>query len=151
MLALALVTVGHLVSALMIFSSQVAGPISRGAKLVSKRVKLTKSDHIVLEGTSRSEFIQHFLAIHGLADVFSLGVHSGPPFKLHWTGSAYVTPFCSVLPVVFIACTHSGGKGGATTIDNDHQFAVAMTALLKKNKDTCQVGVEFDTDEMDGF
>ena len=45
----------------------------------------------------------------------------------------------------------SGGKTGAMTIDNDHQFTIAMTALLKKNKLTCQVGVEFDTDEMDGF
>ena len=45
----------------------------------------------------------------------------------------------------------SGGKAGATTIDTDHQFNVAMVELLKKNKATCQVGVEFDTDEMDGF
>lgn len=45
----------------------------------------------------------------------------------------------------------SGGKGGATTIDTDHQFSVAMGALMKKNKTTCQAGVEFDADEMDGF
>jgi hypothetical protein len=45
----------------------------------------------------------------------------------------------------------SGGKAGATTIDNDHQFSVAMGALMKKNKTTCQAGVEFDVDEMDGY
>lgn len=45
----------------------------------------------------------------------------------------------------------SGGKGGATTIDNDHQFSVAMGALMKKNRTTCQAGVEFDVDEMDGY
>jgi len=36
-------------------------------------------------------------------------------------------------------------------IDNDHQFGVAVAALLKKNKKTCQVGVEFDVDEMNGY
>jgi hypothetical protein len=45
----------------------------------------------------------------------------------------------------------SGGKAGATTIDNDHQFAVALAAILKKNPKMCQVGVEFDVTEMDGF
>jgi hypothetical protein len=46
---------------------------------------------------------------------------------------------------------YSGGKAGATTINNDRQFSVALAALLKKNKGICQVGVEFDVDEMDGF
>jgi hypothetical protein len=45
----------------------------------------------------------------------------------------------------------SSGKGGATTIDNDHQFSMAMGALMKKNRTTCQAGVEFDVDEMDGY
>lgn len=45
----------------------------------------------------------------------------------------------------------SGGKGGAITIDNDHQFAIALAGIMKKNKKTCQVGVEFDVDEMDGY
>src|SRR5882762_5786751 len=46
---------------------------------------------------------------------------------------------------------YSGGKAGATTIDNDHQFSVALAALLKKNTTTCQAGVEFDLNDMDGF
>jgi hypothetical protein len=45
----------------------------------------------------------------------------------------------------------SGGKAGATTINNDRQFSVALAALLKRNKAVCQVGVEFDVDEMEGF
>jgi hypothetical protein len=92
-----LLAVGHMVSALMNFSSQVAGPASRGSKLVMKRIKLTKSDHIILEGMTRCEFIQAFLTIHKLDDKFSPGVHSGPPFKLHWSRSTYVASFHFVL------------------------------------------------------
>lgn len=46
---------------------------------------------------------------------------------------------------------HSGSKTGASTIENDHDFSVALLALMKKKKDTCGVGVEFDLDTMDGF
>ncbi|KAL6303693.1 hypothetical protein BKA93DRAFT_817976 [Sparassis latifolia] len=87
--------------------------------------------HIVLEGIKHTGFIQAFLAVHDLADQFSPGVHSGPNFKLWWTGS-------------------SGGKTQAPTIENDHQFEVALGALLKKSKG-CQVSVEFNTDLMGGF
>jgi hypothetical protein len=45
----------------------------------------------------------------------------------------------------------SGGKAGAPTIETDRQFQVITEALFKKNKKTCQVGVEFDTDTMEGF
>ena len=48
--AVPLLVVGHMVSVLMNFSSQVAGPVSCGSKLVMKRIKLMKSDHIILEG-----------------------------------------------------------------------------------------------------
>ena len=37
------------------------------------------------------------------------------------------------------------------TIDCDREYAVAVDALLKKNRATCQVGVEFDLDGMEGF
>jgi hypothetical protein len=89
-----LAAAGHMVSALMHFSSQVAGPASRGSKLVVRRAKLTKSDHILLEGATRCEFIKAFLVIHDLADRFSPGIHFGPPFKMYWTGSMYVIIFC---------------------------------------------------------
>ncbi|KIK42782.1 hypothetical protein CY34DRAFT_68804, partial [Suillus luteus UH-Slu-Lm8-n1] len=124
--------VGHLVSILMNFSLHAQGPVTRGSKVIKKKSKLIKSDYIVLEGITRIDFITAYLSIHGLSDQFSPGVHSGPPFKLYWTGSV-------------------GGKGGATTIDNDHQFSVAMGALMKKNRTRCQAGVEFDVDEMDGY
>lgn len=45
----------------------------------------------------------------------------------------------------------SDSKGGTTTIDNDHQFSVAMGVSMKKNRTTCQAGVEFDVDEMDWY
>jgi hypothetical protein len=45
---------------------------------------------------------------------------------------------------------NSGGKSGVLTIENDHDFSVALVSLLKR-KDTCGIGVEFDLDNMDGF
>ena len=47
----------------------------------------------------------------------------------------YVVFITLVLPILIIFS--SGGKGGATTIDNNHQFSVAVTVMLKKNKKTC--------------
>jgi hypothetical protein len=70
--------VGHLVSVLMQLSTQVQGPASRGSKVVKKKSKLTKSDYIVLEGTTRAAFITSYLSVHDLSQVFSPpGVHSG--------------------------------------------------------------------------
>jgi hypothetical protein len=46
---------------------------------------------------------------------------------------------------------NSGGKTGASTIENDHDFSVALANLMKKKKDACGVGVEFDLDNMEGF
>ncbi|KAG1860347.1 hypothetical protein F4604DRAFT_1930239 [Suillus subluteus] len=121
---------GHLVSITMAYTAP--DKTGRGLKLVVKKFKTVKSDHIVLEDITRTTFIQMFLTIHELADQYSPGVHSGPGFKLSWTGSP-------------------GGKSGATTIENDHDFNVTISALMKKKKDTCAVSVEFDTDMMDGF
>lgn len=45
----------------------------------------------------------------------------------------------------------AAARGGATSIENDHDFSVALATLMKKKKDTCGVGVEFDLDTMDGF
>jgi hypothetical protein len=36
-------------------------------------------------------------------------------------------------------------------IESDREYMIAVDALLKKNKATCQVGVEFDVDGMEGF
>ncbi|KAG1842365.1 hypothetical protein DFJ58DRAFT_732046 [Suillus subalutaceus] len=94
----------------------------RGSKLVVKKFKTVKSDHIVLEDITWTTFIQKFLAIYELADQYSPGVHSGPGFKLSWTGSL-------------------GGKSGATTIENNHDFNVAILVLMKKKKTPVQVRV----------
>ena len=74
----------------MLFNVQVAGPAGRGSKLVTKRSKLTISETIVLEDISRTDFIAAFLVVHGLSEQYRPGVHSGPAFKLFWTGSVYV-------------------------------------------------------------
>jgi len=73
----------------MNFNSQVAGPVGRGAKLVTKKAKITKSGYIILDGISRTNFITAFLflSVHGLSKQYSPGVHSGPAFHIHWTGS----------------------------------------------------------------
>lgn len=83
-------SVGHLVSVLMQFLVQMPGPASRGSKVVKKKTKLTKSDYIVLEGITHTDFITSYLSIHGLSEQYSPGVHSGPAFKLYWTGSVYI-------------------------------------------------------------
>jgi hypothetical protein len=51
--------------------------------------------------------------------------------------------------VVKFAC-FSGGKAGVSTIENNHDFSVALAALLKKTKVT-SVQVEFDVEAMDGY
>ncbi|KAH7903026.1 hypothetical protein BJ138DRAFT_1198541, partial [Hygrophoropsis aurantiaca] len=131
----ALEATGHLVSATTLVTS-IDKPVSsgRGNRMMAKKAKskLTKSDHIVLEGISRTKFIESILTIHDLADKYRPGSNLGPEFKMWWSGS-------------------SGGKAGASTIENDHDFDVALAAILKRKKDMCHVSVEFDLDTMDGF
>jgi hypothetical protein len=76
---------GHLVSITMAFT----GPeqTARGSKVSMKKLRTAKSDHIVIENTSRGAFIKSFLAVNDLADQYSPGVHTGPSFKLWWAGS----------------------------------------------------------------
>ncbi|KAF8834082.1 hypothetical protein BDN67DRAFT_1016881 [Paxillus ammoniavirescens] len=120
--------VGHLVSATNLSTEK---PISSRGKPTVKKLHTTKSDQIPIEDINRVDFVKAFLRIHELTDQYSPGVHFGPQFKLWWTGS-------------------SGGKAGASTIENDHDFSVALAALLKKTKVT-SVQVEFDVEAMDGY
>jgi hypothetical protein len=46
----------------MHFSSQVPGPSNRGFKLITKKIKVTKSEHVVLEGITRVTFVQAILS-----------------------------------------------------------------------------------------
>jgi hypothetical protein len=142
---------GHLVSVLMLFSSQVAGPATRGSRLITKKAKVTKSDHIQLVGCSRIDFISKILAVHDLGDQFSPNVHQGPTFKMYWTGSTYVCLHFLLAKLLFLITQNiSGGKAGATSIENDRQFLAAVSVITSKTK-KCQLGGEFDVDEMDGY
>ncbi|KIK81779.1 hypothetical protein PAXRUDRAFT_155282, partial [Paxillus rubicundulus Ve08.2h10] len=46
-----------------------------------------KSNHMLIDEISRTDFIKAFLRVHDLADQYSPGIHFGPQFKLWWTGS----------------------------------------------------------------
>ncbi|KIJ96371.1 hypothetical protein K443DRAFT_107389, partial [Laccaria amethystina LaAM-08-1] len=124
---------GHLISVGMVFSlAPVPGPGGRAPKGLVKQKPRTKMTNIVLDKISRSDFIKAFLATHNLSDKYSPGVHSGPDFKLWWSGSP-------------------GGKSGAATIQTDGDFHVVLQHLLSKPKAKCTVSVEFDLDDMMGF
>ena len=118
------------------------------AKTVLKKVKITKMDNLVLDSITRVNFIKAILKIQGLSNNFSLGVHSGPNFKLWQMGARFVTTLLQVSADT--DSFSSGGKGGALSIQNDHQFGVALDAL-KKDKNKAQVSVEIDLDDLEGF
>ncbi|KAG2130852.1 hypothetical protein DEU56DRAFT_814656 [Suillus clintonianus] len=121
----------HLVYVCMM-SSVIEKPPGRNAKTSTKKDKTIKSDYIKIEGSSRADFIKAFFGVHDLSDQFSPGVHSGPPFKIWWSGS-------------------SGGRTNASTVEKDRDFEVSVENLLKKKKGSCVVHVEFDTDTLDGY
>ena len=78
---------GHLVSITIGVTSPEHGP-GHANKITMKKSKTTKSDHIVIESIEHAAFIQGSLSIHDLLDQNSSGIHSGPGFKLWWTGSS---------------------------------------------------------------
>lgn len=143
-----LARVGHRVSITMVYSIAEPGKGSRAAKSVIKKYRNAKFDYIPILELNRKAFICEWLCVHDLLDQYSPGVHSGPSFKLWWAGSAYVFPFV-LLHYVYLFS--SGSKTGAITVDSDHDYEVAIKALSKKNRDLCQVSIEFDTDCMEGF
>ncbi|KDR67216.1 hypothetical protein GALMADRAFT_80029 [Galerina marginata CBS 339.88] len=123
---------GHLVSVTMAYSLAEPGKGSKASKSVLKKHRNAKIDYIKILELDRAGFICEIFWVHELSDQYSPGVHSGPPFKVWWPGSP-------------------GGKTGAMTINSDCDYSVMINALLKKNKNSCQVGIEFDIDTMDGF
>ena len=75
----------------MVYSLAAApGPGGRAPKGLVKQKPKTKMTNIVLDKITRTDFIKAFLATHNLSDKYSPGVHSGPDFKLWWSGSPYV-------------------------------------------------------------
>lgn len=75
---------------------------------------------------------------------------STPAHPSSYGGQDLRTYFPFVL-LRYVYLFSSGGKTGAITIDSDRDYEVAIKALSKKNRDLCQVSVEFDTDCMEGF
>jgi len=133
----------------MVYSLAAApGPGGRAPKGLVKQKPRTKMTNIVLDNITRADFIKAFLATHNLSDKYSPGVHSGPDFKLWWSGLPYVL-FLILKVVSSFIC--SGGKSGAATIQTDDDFHVALQHLLSKPKAKCTVSVEFDLDNMMGF
>jgi hypothetical protein len=85
---------GHLVSIAMVFTTADKTYGAGGvAKLVMKKTKTIKSEHVVLDTIARTEFIKELFRVHDLADQYSPGIHMGPGFKFSWTGSPYVVLF----------------------------------------------------------
>ena len=62
-----------------------------------------------------------------------------------WVLHRFILSLCHIYADLF----SSSGKSSATTIENDHNFEVALGSLWKT--DTCAVSVEFDLNVMDGF
>jgi hypothetical protein len=84
---------GHMVSITMIYSAMEAGKGSRALKPLIKKHKNAKFDYIKIGELDRKAFICEWLRVHDLSEQYSPGIHSGPSFKLWWTGSAYVSQF----------------------------------------------------------
>ncbi|KAF9538414.1 hypothetical protein CPC08DRAFT_606382, partial [Agrocybe pediades] len=120
----------HLITVTFAFTAAPTGV--RGRAALPKKCKAVKMDKMNLSQISRVDFISNCLRVHNKADKFAPGVHSGPNFKIWWTGK-------------------TGGKGGAPTVQNDQQFEIALNALQKRDLEKTQVSVEFDIDEMEGF
>ncbi|TFK80000.1 hypothetical protein K466DRAFT_504633 [Polyporus arcularius HHB13444] len=123
---------GHLISVAVTYTPP-SSTNTRSTRTAAKKAKEkhVKSDHIRLDIASRAEFIQAALAIHELDEQYRAGAHSGPAMKVWWTGS--------------------GGKSDAPTIDNDHDFEVTRTEIMKRNKTSTKVNIEFDLDGMEGY
>jgi hypothetical protein len=134
----------------MLFSAPEKAPGVRG-KVAMKKTRMIKTDHIRIDAITRVDFIQAFLRIHELSDQYSPSAHTGPEFKIWWTGSRYASRTFHLMSSDMVMTTCSGGKTGASTVDNDHDFTIARDALLKKRMATCNVSVEFDLDAMEGF
>nr|GAT48927.1 predicted protein [Mycena chlorophos] len=105
-------------------------PTSYRSKSQPKLSKAAKYVTIDVAAATRQSLVHDMLKAHNIDDAFGVGTHSGPPFKISWTGS-------------------SGGKSAAPVIDTDADFKIIHDALLKKTG--AAVLIEFNLTEMDGF
>ena len=76
----------YLIQVTMAYVEQARGPPARGSKILSKERTVTKMVNAPLRGISRAEFVHVFLNAHALGDEYAAGPHSGPLFRLWWTG-----------------------------------------------------------------
>ena len=82
---------GHLINVTHIFTAM-EPMAARNLKAAPKKKQTTMLGHIALKTITCVDFIKAFLAIHSLHTQYAPGVHSGPTFKLSWTGSTCVIP-----------------------------------------------------------
>ncbi|KAJ7724818.1 hypothetical protein DFH07DRAFT_1003564 [Mycena maculata] len=122
---------GHQVSVIEVRPAPEKTTSTRTGKPAARKdERESKFDYIKLEDMSCCDFVTAFLKVHDCAEEYSPGVHSGPPFKMSWTGS-------------------SGGKAGAITIENDREYQLAVAALKQKNNPA--VTVEYNISLMEGY
>lgn len=128
-------------------------PPTGHAKVAStKKDKLMKMESIVLDSITHVNFLKETLKVHNLSSEYSPGTHSGPDFKMSWTGSGYICQYVSSTfnPLTFYSNFTSGRQGGAPTIHNDKDFTVVLEALFAK-RGKVQVYVDLNLDTMEGF
>ena len=95
----------------MVYSIAAApGPGGHAPKGLVKQKPKTKMTNIVLDKITHADFIKAFLATHNLSDKYSPGVHSGPDFKLWWSGSPYVLFFILKLSPHLFAVVENPGQ-----------------------------------------
>lgn len=70
----------------MNYIETVRGAPARGSKVQTKAQHINKMVYAVLKDVARTDFVHLFLGAHNLNDQYAAGPHSGPIFKLWWTG-----------------------------------------------------------------
>ncbi|KAJ7051597.1 hypothetical protein C8F01DRAFT_639347 [Mycena amicta] len=106
-----------------------SAPSAYRSKNQPKMLKTAKLVVIDINTATRGSVVTAMLEAHALEKDYALGAHSGPPFKMSWTGS-------------------SGGKSGAPIIDTDTDFGIALAALKKKTGPA--VVIEYNLNDMEG-
>lgn len=76
-----------MVSVTMVYSVPEKAPGSNQlGKTVMKKHWNSKFDCVKISQLDWVSFIHKWLRIYEVSDQYSLGIHSGPPFKMWWTG-----------------------------------------------------------------
>ncbi|KAE9384009.1 hypothetical protein BT96DRAFT_950871, partial [Gymnopus androsaceus JB14] len=102
----------YLISVIKFYSAVDASAPTKLGKLKVKKESSQLTDRIPITTLTRQEFITRFLKVHNLDEKYAPGPHSGPTFKVYWSG--------------FICLVHwvSGTKTAATIVLDDHQYQI---------------------------